>query len=502
MAGDWLGTAKLLIDGSLIEAEGGARYGNVNPATEEVIGDAPDASPGDVDAAIAAARRAFDETDWSTNTELRVRCLRQLHEALEKYAEPFKALTVAEVGVPAMFLCSMASPSRPSVKLTAFEEPVAGIRWFADLLEQYDFVEDFGSADMFNTGMMSHRWTEREAVGVVGAITPWNVPTMVNLAKVGPALAAGNALVLKGAPSTPWSSNALAKIVAENTEIPPGIFNVITSGANERGQELVTDPRVDLITFTGSTATGRKIMSLAGETVKRCFLELGGKSANVVLEDADFVTAVGSSAVQVMTHGGQGCAAHTRLILPRSRFDEGVELAAQIMSSMPYGDPENERNLMGPLSSARQRDRVEGLVERAKEAGGKPVIGGRRPPEFERGFYYEPTLFADMDQNAEIVQTEVFGPVLVVLPFDDEDEAVRIANNSIYGLSCGVHSADAERAKQVARRIRAGTAVVNGGVYYGYDVPFGGYKQSGIGRENGRMGFEEYTEVKTFAEPV
>ena len=488
IANGWLGEAPLLIDGELVAGEGGARYANVNPATEEVAGEAADASPADIDRAIGAARRAFDRTDWSTNVALRVRCLRQLQEGLAKHAAPCHELTMAEVGLPTMYMNNV-----------GFDGPVSGIEWFANLLESYEFTEDHGVVEAI--GQSSHRWTVREPIGVVGAITPWNIPTMVNIAKLIPALAAGNAVVLKGAPDTPWSASALGKIIVENTEIPPGIVNVITSQANERGQELVTDPRVDLITFTGSTATGRRIMSLGGETVKKCFLELGGKSANIVLEDADFEKGVAASAAMVLVHGGQGCSILTRLLLPRSRFEEGVELAAHLMSSMPYGDPADPQNVMGPLISARHRERVEGMVERAKAAGGKPVIGGRRPPHLDRGYYYEPTLFADLGEDAEIVRDEVFGPVLVALPFEDEDDAVRMANNSIYGLSAAIFSGDRDRSKAIARRLRAGTVIVDGGMYYGCDVPFGGYKQSGLGRENGRAGFEEYLEIKTLAEP-
>ncbi len=482
---------KLLIDGHLVDAEGGATYDNVNPATEEVIGQAADASAGDVDAAVAAARRAFDETSWRTDVELRVRCLRQLKEALEKHAAPYIALNTAEVGLPALI-----APS------AGHATPVENLGWVADMLEAYEWTEDFGQSEIEVMGKRSHRWTEREAAGVVGAITPWNQPAQVNVAKVAPALAAGNAVVLKAAPTTPWCASALGRLVAEHTEIPPGIFNVVTSSANERGEELVTDPRVDMITFTGSTAVGRRIMKLASDNVKKCFLELGGKSANIVLEDADLAAAVGFNAWMVCLHGGQGCATLTRLLLPRSRFEEGVAMAAQIMASIPYGDPTDPKNVMGPLNSARHRDRVEGMVERAKAAGGTPLVGGRRPPQFDRGYYYEPTLFADMPEDAEIVRNEVFGPVLVALPFDDDDDAVRIANDSIFGLSGAVYSGDRERSKAVARRVRTGTMIVDGGIYAGPEVPFGGYKQSGIGREYGRAGFEEYLEIKAFCEPI
>ncbi|MCK9931762.1 aldehyde dehydrogenase family protein [Frankia sp. Mgl5] len=483
-----LNAAKLLIDGQLVDAEGGATYDNINPATESSIGVAADASTGDVNAAITAARKAFDETRWSTDTAFRVRCLRQLQDAMAKHADQYKAMATAEVGLPTKMSGS------------TYDMPVEGLGWVADMLEKYEFTQDFGHGNI--EGFGAHRWVEREAYGVVGAITPWNQPTQVNLAKVGPALAAGNTVVLKAAPTTPWCASAMGKLVAEHTDIPPGVFNVITSSANDRGEELITDPRVDLISFTGSTAVGRRIMKLGSETIKKCFLELGGKSANIVFEDADFRTAIGMSTFMVCIHAGQGCATLTRLLLPRSRFEEGVELAAQMLSMMPYGDPLDPNNLMGPLNSERHRDRVEGIVERAKAAGGTPVIGGGRPAHLERGYYFEPTLFADMPEDSDIVRNEIFGPVLVALPFDDEADAIRIANDSIFGLSGAVFSGDHERSKAVARKIRAGTMIVDGGIYYGPDVPFGGYKQSGIGRENGKIGFEEYLQVKALCEPV
>lgn len=480
---------RLLIDGELVPASGNATFDNINPATEEVIGQAADASSEDIDRAIGAARRAFDETSWSTDVKFRVACLRQLREALLRHADDFIAMTVAEVGLPIML-----------ARTIGLHAPVEGIGWVADLLEGYDFVEDHGVTCAM--GQWSHRWAEREAVGVVGAITPWNQPTQINLAKSAPALAAGNTVVLKAAPATPWCAAVLGRIVAEETDIPAGVFNVITSSANNRGHELVVDPRVDLISFTGSTPVGRMIMRDGAETVKKVFLELGGKSPHIVLDDADMGTAVRPSCFQVATHGGQGCSTLSRLLLPRSRYEEGIEAAAAVLRAMPYGDPTDPRNSTGPLIHGAHRDRVEGMVARALEDGARLVMGGRRPPHLERGYYYEPTLLADVAPDDYIAQNEVFGPVLVAIPYEDEEDAIRIANNTIFGLSGGVASADHERAQRVARRIRAGTMIVNGGLYYGPDVPFGGYKQSGIGREMGRLGFEEYLEVKLLAEPA
>ena len=488
MSFSYLEVGKLFIDGELVDAEGGAVYDNINPATEKSLGHAADASAADVGKAIAAARRAFDETKWSTDVAFRVRCLRQLQEGLAKHAEEWRELSTAEVGIPVTMTESTVGM------------PIGGVEWVTDLLEGYHFAEDYGIGEIAH--FRSRRWVEREPFGVVGAITPWHQPFQVNLAKAVPALAAGNTVVLKGAPTTPWSTAALGKIAAECTDLPPGVFNVITGQVNDRGEELVTDPRVDLISFTGSTAVGRRIMSLAAETVKKCFLELGGKSANIVLEDADLAAGIGMSTFMVCMHGGQGCATLSRVLLHESRFEEGVEIAAQQMAAMPYGDPTVPGNVMGPLNSARHRDRVEGFADRARAAGHSPVLGGRRPPHLETGYYYEPTLFAGLPEDAEIVKSEIVGPVLVIQKFTDDDDAVRIANDTIFGLSGAVYSGDHERSKAIARRVRAGTLIVDGGMYYGHNVPFGGYKQSGIGRETGKLGFEEYLQVKALCEPV
>ncbi|MCB1251430.1 MAG: aldehyde dehydrogenase [Acidimicrobiales bacterium] len=479
---------RLLIDGRLVDASGGT-YDNINPATESVLGVAGDGTVDDMDAAIGAARRAFDETSWSTDVELRLACLRQLHEGLERHREELRATTVAEVGCP-VGLTHMAQ----------LDTPIDGVAWLIDLLEHYDFVEDLGDAEPF--GMPSHRWVQREAAGVVGAITPWNFPVQINLAKVAPALAAGCTVVLKPAPDTPWTGSLLGRIVAEETDIPAGVLNVVTSSGHEGGALLASDPRVDLVSLTGSTATGKKVMAAAAESLKRVFLELGGKSAAVVLDDADIAGAAGATGFQVMTHAGQGCAITTRLVVPRARMDEAVEAVVGVMSSLPYGDPTKAEHIMGPLISARQRERVLGYIETGIAEGATAVLGGGVPEHLPVGYYVEPTVLVDVDPNATVAQEEIFGPVLVVLPHDGDDDAVAVANNSAYGLSGAVFAGTIEHAKAVASRIRTGTLSLNNGLWYGPDVPFGGYKQSGLGREMGRAGFEEYLETKSLAEPA
>ena len=482
---------RLLIDGALVEAAGGAVFPTVNPATGETLGVAADAGVDDAEAAVAAARRAFDSSDWSRDHAFRAHCLRQLHEALTGHLEEMRSITVAEAGAPVML-------TRGGPQL---EAPVEMLRWHADLLDSYSWTEDLGVAESVYGA--HRRWIEREAAGVVGAITPYNFPTQINLAKLAPALAAGCTVVLKGAPDTPWSALALGRLIAEHTDIPAGVVNVLSSSGAAVGEALTTHPGVDMVSFTGSTSVGRRVMAAAAATVKKVFLELGGKSAYVVLDDADAATVGLMAAAMVCTHAGQGCAITTRLVVPSALHDTVVDAVGATLDGMPYGDPNDESHLMGPLISERQRARVEGLVATARSEGATVVRGGRRPDHLPRGFYYQPTVLVGVGEDDTIAQQEVFGPVLSVIAYDgDDDEAVRIANNSEFGLSGAVASADSERARAVARRIRTGTVSVNGGVHYGPDAPFGGYKQSGIGREMGVAGFEEFLEIKTLAEPA
>jgi len=479
--------AQQLIDGKLVGASDGATYPILNPANGAEIGVAPDGTAADMEAAIAAARRAFDESDWSTNRELRVRCIRQLQQALYDKADDFRALTTAEVGMPGFMIGA-----------AGFDGPVDGLSFVADLAESYEFETDLGVAAPM--GIPSKRTVRREPVGVVAAITPWNVPTQINLAKVAPALAAGCTVVLKPAPDTPWLAAELGRLVAEHTDIPAGVFNVVTPRSNEVAAQLTVDPRIDMVSFTGSTATGKAIMAAAAPTLKRVFLELGGKSAAIVLDDADVAAAAGATAFAACIHAGQGCAITTRLVVPRAKYDEAVQVAAATMESIGAKDPADPGAICGPVISAVQRDRVEEYLKIAVEEGGTFATGGKVIDQ--DGFWIEPTVVAGLDNSSRLAQEEIFGPVLVVIPHDGDDDAVRIANDSAYGLSGSVDSGSLERAKAVAARIRTGTLAVNGGVWFSPDAPFGGYKQSGIGREMGVAGFEEYLETKTIAEPA
>jgi aldehyde dehydrogenase (NAD+) len=483
--------SRLLIDGKLVGTSGGRVYANTAPATEQVIGHVADATPEDMDQAIAAARRAFDATDWSTNHAFRLHCLTQLRDGLLAAQDELRAMISAETGAP-LGICGAGGPQ--------CDVPIGFIDYTLEQLPQYQWSRDLGIAEPL--GQKSRRLVEKEAIGVVGCITPWNVPLQINLAKCIPALAAGCTVVLKPAPDTPWSATMLGRIVAEHTDIPPGVFNVVTaSDPRLLGEQLVSDPRVDMISFTGSTAVGKRIMALASETVKKVFLELGGKSANIMLDDADLSQSL-LSCLAVCFHAGQGCAIHTRLLVPRSRQAEVEALLPTYFGFIEYGDPASESQIMGPVVNARQRDRVLAYIEQGKAEGARLLLGGGRPARLDKGYYIEPTVFVDVTNDMTIAREEIFGPVLAVIAYDDEEDAIRIANDSDYGLSAGVWSASEERALGVARRLRAGTVTVNGGNYYAADAPFGGYKQSGIGREMGREGFEEYLETKTIAVAV
>jgi aldehyde dehydrogenase (NAD+) len=480
--------SQLLIDGKLVAGSAGT-FPTINPATEEVLGVAADASADDMGQAIAAARRTFDETDWSTNTDLRVRCIRQLQQAMRDHAEELRELTISEVGAPRM-----------TTSIAQLDVPVEDLSFCADTAQSYQWSTDFGVASPM--GIKTHRAVVREAVGVVGAITPWNFPHQINLAKLGPALAAGNTVVLKPAPDTPWCAAVLGELILEHTDIPAGVVNIVTSSDHSVGALLSKDPRVDMVSFTGSTNTGRAVMADGSVTLKKVFLELGGKSAFLVLDDADLAGACSMSAFTASMHAGQGCAITTRLVVPRARYDEAVEAAAATMSGLKPGDPQDPGTICGPVISARQRDRVQGYLDSAIAEGGKFACGGGRPADRDTGFFIEPTVIAGLDNNAKVAREEIFGPVLTVIAHDGDDDAVRIANDSPYGLSGTVFSADPQRAAGIASRMRVGTVNVNGGVWYSADMPFGGYKQSGIGREMGLAGFEEYLEIKAIATAV
>src|SRR3984893_5736521 len=357
---------KMMIDGTLVDGQAGT-FTNINPATEEPIGEVADASKEDMHRALDAARRAFDETDWSTNKELRKRCLLQLHEAIESEIDELREELILEVGSP-----------RAITFGPQLDAPLEdGLKYPARLIDEYAWETDLGDRVISLSGALTTRKVWREPVGVVGAIVPWNFPFEVTLNKLGQALGTGNTVVLKPAPDTPFNATRLGRLIAEKTDIPAGVVNVVTASDHLVGEELTLSPKVDLISFTGSTAVGRRIMEKGAATMKRLFLELGGKSATIVLDDAEFASAL-MMGCAVGTHAGQGCAIPTRMLLPRSRYDEGVELLKQYLAGVPYGDPQRPDVMMGPLISEKQRTRVLGYIERGVEEGATMAFGGGR----------------------------------------------------------------------------------------------------------------------------
>jgi acyl-CoA reductase-like NAD-dependent aldehyde dehydrogenase len=481
------GDERMMIDGELQSTGSGATFDVIHPASEEVAGQATDGTVEDMGRAIGAARRAFDDTTWSRDLDFRYHCLTQLHDALERNKERLRRVLITEVGCPV------------TVSGSQIESPIEEVKHWAEHGKTFEYLVDTG---MHDTPMgPARRKIHYEPIGVVGAITPWNVPFYLNVAETIPALMAGNTVALKPAQLTPWSGSEYGRIVAEETDIPPGVFNVVVSNANDVGAALSADPRVDMITFTGSTATGRSILAAGAATVKKTLLELGGKSAHIVLDDADFNSALPLAAMMACVMSGQSCILPSRILLPRSRYEEGIELLKTSMENFPYGDPWNPGNMQGPQISEQQRQKVLALIKGGIEAGGRLITGGGIPEHLPVGYYVQPTLLADVDPDSQIAQEEIFGPVLTVTPYDTDDDAIAIANNSIYGLSGEVSSADVDRAMAVAMRMRTGNVTINGKSHFGITSPFGGTKQSGLGRRNGDEGYREYLEGKTIGLP-
>jgi aldehyde dehydrogenase (NAD+) len=481
--------AKLYIDGILRPAAGGKTYDVIGPWTGEVVTKAADASAEDVDAAIAAARRAFDTTDWSLQHQRRVELVSKLSELLKANRDRLVEIARHEVGA-----------TSGTIYGVQVDGALAGLDTLIQIFPSVKWEEDRGAAEFM--GSRSERTIVYEAVGVVAAITPWNVPLFINVAKVGSALLAGCTVVLKPAPNTPSAGTILGELAAQ-AGFPPGVFNVIT-GADPvmAGEMLTTDRRVDLVTFTGSSGVGKRIMEKGAATLKRVFLELGGKSANIILDDApNFAEAVAMGGGMTCYHAGQGCAIATRLLVPRSRYAEALAVLEQTYGHLGqnWGDPDQPMQIMGPLISKRQMERVLDYIEIGKKEGARLLVGGKARTDKGGGFFVEPTCFVDVTNDMRIAQEEIFGPVLVVIPFEDDADAIRIANESEYGLAGLVTGGDKARALRVARAMRTGSVGINGGMAISPDLPFGGYKTSGVGREWGREGIEEYLESKVIA---
>jgi betaine-aldehyde dehydrogenase len=464
---------RLYINGEWVSSHASGVLEVVNASTEEVMAKVPAGSSEDVDRAARAARRAFEAWAMTPAAE-RARCLRALQEGLVARAEEIARTITGEVGMPLALSRTIQAGL-----------PIRVMASYAEMLEGFCFEERIGNSLVV-----------REPVGVVGAITPWNYPLHQVVAKVAPALAAGCTVVLKPSEVAPLSAFVLAEVV-HSAGLPPGVFNLVCGTGPVVGEALAAHPDVDMISFTGSNRAGRRVSELASQTVKRVALELGGKSASVVLEDADLAKAVRSTVSSCLLNSGQTCNALTRLLLPRSRHAEAVKLAADIAGGFTVGDPFSGDSKLGPVNSATQRERIRGYMRKGIEEGAELLVGGPdAPPGLTRGYYVRPTVFGGVRPDMTIAREEIFGPVLSVLSYQDEDDAVRIANGTPYGLAGAVWSADVQRAEAIARRLRAGQVDINGGRFNPM-APFGGYKQSGHGRELGRYGLEAFLEVKS-----
>jgi aldehyde dehydrogenase (NAD+) len=478
----------LFLHGEWTSGEASERDDVVDPTTEAVLTSVVRATAGDARRAVAAARAAFDDGPWRRfDGAERGRHLRRLQQTLSARAEQLTALIVAEVGTP------LAGARSHQVGL-----PIEHLEHWAERATRPEVVEEVTRPVRRSDGTTwTGHWTvRREPAGVVAAISAYNFPLLLTLMKVGPALAAGNTVVVKPSPFTPLTVLALAEAAAE-ADLPPGVLNVVTGGA-DAGEVLTTDPRVDVVSFTGSDATGARIMAQAAATLKRVVLELGGKSALVVRHDADLDLAVEQGVRGFTFNAGQGCALTTRHLVHRSLLAPYLERIGSAVSRMRIGDPADPATHLGPLIRREAVDRTDRYVQEAVESGATIVTGGRRPKEQPVGFFYEPTLLTDVDNRWPVAQDEIFGPVAVVIPFDADDEAVALANDSRYGLDGAIVSADEDAAMQMAERLRTGGVSINGGAgWTSPAVPFGGYKRSGVGRENGDAGLDEYTELKT-----
>jgi aldehyde dehydrogenase (NAD+) len=478
-----LKTNGLYIDGKWVDASSDEGLDVINPATEEVIGQVPQASIADVDRAVAAARRAFDEGPWPRmSPRERSDALLRFTQAVADRRAELVDLIIAEAGA-----------ARPIAEALQFDIPLKYATWFAERAATFPYMDPLPpsiSARGLGQGVIL-----KEPIGVVAAITAFNYPMYLNLAKVTPALAVGNTVVLKPSPYTPLEALVLGEI-ADAAELPPGVLNVVTGDVAE-SERLTTHPDVDMVSFTGSDIVGKKIMSQASEGLKKVVLELGGKSPNIVFAGSDIDTFAVSAAYTFTIHCGQGCALPTRILAERSVYDDVVNGLTKFLQKIKVGDPMDAKTGMGPLIREAQRERVERYVAAGTDEGARLVCGGGRPADQSRGFFVEPTLFADVDNSMSVAQDEIFGPVGVAIPFDTEEEAIAIANDTRYGLAAGIWHPKATRAFELAQQVRAGTVTINGGGG-GPSVwaPFGGYKQSGIGREFGDYGMLEFTQLK------
>jgi betaine-aldehyde dehydrogenase len=472
---------KLFIGGEWVDPAGSDVIEVISPHTEEVVGRVPEGTTADIDRAVQAARTAFDEGEWPRLApDERIAKVERFSELYAARMMDMAQVITTEMGSPISF-SQLAQAPAPWMMLNTFIQVAKDLDWEEE-----------------RTGMLGSPIVVRsEGVGVVGAIVPWNVPQFVTMSKLAPALLSGSTIVIKPSPETPLDAILMAELL-EEAGIPKGVVSVIPAG-REVGEHLVRHPGVDKIAFTGSTAAGRTIASICGEQLKRVSLELGGKSAAIVLDDADLAKTMEGLKFASLMNSGQACVAQTRILASRAKYDEVVTALAETVKGMTVGDPDDPATEIGPLVAERQQERVDKYIALGQEEGARVVVGGNgRPDGIDKGWYVQPTVFADVDNKMRIAQEEIFGPVLAVIPYDDVDDAVRIANDSEFGLAGSVWTADEAQGMDVARRVRTGTYGVN---QYTMDfvAPFGGFKASGIGREFGREGLEHYLELKSIA---
>jgi betaine-aldehyde dehydrogenase len=472
---------KLFIGGEWVDPAGSDVIEVISPHTEEVIGRVPDGTTTDIDRAVQAARTAFDSGEWPRLApEERIAAVERFSELYAARMMDMAQVITTEMGSPISF-SQLAQAPAPWMMLNTFIQVAKDLDWEEE-----------------RTGMLGSPIVVRsEGVGVVGAIVPWNVPQFVTMSKLAPALLSGSTIVIKPSPETPLDAVLMAELL-EEAGIPKGVVSVVPAG-REVGEHLVRHPDVDKIAFTGSTAAGRTIASICGEQLKRVSLELGGKSAAIILDDADLEATMAGLKFASLMNNGQACVAQTRILASRSNYDTVVSALADTVKGMQVGDPDDPATEIGPLVAERQQERVDKYIALGQEEGARVVVGGNgRPDGIEKGWYVQPTVFADVDNKMRIAQEEIFGPVLAVIPYDDVDDAVRIANDSDYGLAGSVWTADTDLGMDIARRVRTGTYGVN---QYTMDfvAPFGGFKASGVGREFGREGLEHYLELKSIA---
>ena len=480
---------RMLIDGKWVEASGGRTYDIPNPATEEVLGHAPDASREDMRRAIAAARRAFDEGAWrKTTPHDRSRVLHAIADAFEARKEEMREILIAEAGA-----CWVSHD-------TQVEWPIRHLRNYADLALSFPFEQMLPAPPMqspmgswLNTSMVHNA-----PVGVCGLIPTWNFPVFVLVQKIGPALATGNTMVVKPSPYGPLINLWVAEVIEKAADLPAGVINWVTGQSAEISEELVGNPGIDKVSFTGSIVVGRRILAAAADRLRRVHLELGGKSAHILLDGDDLDMAAPQLAAPSFFHSGQGCAMGTRVLVPKGVADRAIEKMAGFVGNrdiVKIGNPADPGVLMGPVVRAERRQAIEAYIDSGIREGARLVTGGKRPAGLDTGYFLEPTIFADVDNRSKIAQEEIFGPVLAVSTYSDLDEAIRIANDSDYGLAAMITGTDQVKAVEVARQLRTGNVWINAGGNLG-NAPFGGFKLSGIGREGGMWGMHEFTEVQ------